>query len=112
MTDIELLQHFIVCGINEKHRIYNFKTLINKYNFDINIYKICHVDLQDFSNDDLLLHFTRYGSNEIRIYNINLLVQKYNLDSKYIKEYNELIINKNYDEIKLYINELISYKNF
>ena len=112
MSSMELIKHFIQHGINEKHRIYNLKTYTNNYNFDVNIYKICNIDLQHLSDNKLLNHFIKSGINESRVFNINLLIKKYKLDSKYIEEYKKFIINKNYDEIKLYFKKIISDKIF
>ena len=107
MSTLELIKHYTKHGINE-NRIYNYTTAAEYHNFDANIYRFYNFDIKNLSYIQLIEHYINHGLYEDRIYNINSLVTKYKLNTKYIEEYKKFIINKNYDEIKLYLKNLIT----
>ena len=107
LSTLELIKHYTKHGINE-NRIYNYTTAAEYHNFDANIYRFYNFDIKNLSYIQLIEHYINHGLYEDRIYNINSLVTKYKLNTKYIEEYKKFIINKNYDEIKLYLKNLIT----
>ena len=74
LNDEELINHYLINGINEKRR---YKL---PHGFDLNSYRILNNDLQQFNDKELFNHYVTYGINERRRYKYKLPYD-FNLDS-------------------------------
>jgi hypothetical protein len=84
-NDEELINHYLIHGINE-NREYNLSK-----NFNTNIYKLLNNDLKDFNDEELINHYLKYGINENRVYSLpeNFNTSIYKLLNNDLKNLND-----------------------
>ena len=83
-------KHWLNYGKNE-NRIINFN---NNIKIDIDIYRLYNKELNKYTDNELIIHFNKFGIHEYRIYNTESFNLKFNLDL------NRENIIKYYDNIK------------
>ena len=67
------------------------RLLIRNIDFNLEYYRKYNLDLENFSDNDLLIHFTQTGINQDRIYNENRLKEKMysiGIDYNYYRSFN------------------------
>lgn len=97
LNNIELINHYLIYGINEL-RLYK---IIIPIDFNLDIYRKIYNDIENLDDKDLKIHYFKYGFIERRLYNMPYNFEKndYNLE-----KINDYIENENNENIKNKIN--------
>jgi glycosyltransferase involved in cell wall biosynthesis len=96
----QIIIHFL----NSDKKIYNIRVFLETYpNFSINIYKQLNKDLENISDNELIIHWYKKGIHQNRIYSIESFYNIYpELKSMYD---NELNINEQENNIITWMNK-------